>query len=50
MDEPPAIGRIMPIVGRGCEGLLGFLGWVHFWELGATVVVLVVVVAFRVVC
>jgi hypothetical protein len=29
MDEPPAIGRIMPIGGRGCEGSLGFLGWVH---------------------
>jgi hypothetical protein len=49
MDEPPAIGKIMPIVGRGCEGSLGFLGWVHFWVLGAAVVV-VVVVAFRAVC
>jgi hypothetical protein len=40
----------MPIVGRGCEGSLGFLGWVHFWVLGATMVVLVAVVAFRAVC
>jgi hypothetical protein len=31
----------------GCEGSLGFLGWVHFWVLGATVVVLVAVVAFH---
>jgi hypothetical protein len=38
------------LLDGGCEGSLGFLGWVHFWVLGAAVVVLVAVVAFRAVC